>query len=242
MRGGSHGTGPNGARRGVRALMVGAVVVAAACGPNPGVTDPPPEPVPTAGQAVWALGDSQAGAMAARGEGWGDRLGPAVFNAAWRSTGAGFVTPGTATGRTVVEDAAWYLAHHDAPERLLVIAGVNDLGSGRSVTEMLDAVDDLEQVAADHGVEVWYVGYPPFVEGSYLQPHLVDRLTFNAALEARFGDRVQSCDDELLADDGVWLDDRFRLSQADEVHLGDEGLDELAECVADRFGAPLEAP
>ena len=146
MRGGSHGTGRIDARRGVRALVTAAVVVAAACGPNPGVTDPPPEPVPTAAQTVWALGDSQAGTMAARGPGWGDRLGPAVFNAAWRSTGAEFVTPGTATGRTVVEDAAWYLAHHAAPERLLVIAGVNDLGSGRSVTEMLDAVDDLQDM------------------------------------------------------------------------------------------------
>ena len=216
--------------------VLGAALVG--CGPNPdGAATTPP--TPSAEQSVWALGDSQASSMQGRGPGWAGLLGPAVHNSAWRSSGAGFVTPGTLTGRDIVEEAAWWLDRYPAPERFLVVAGVNDLGTGRSVTEMLGGVDELEALAADAGVEVWYLGYPPFVKGSYLRPHLAERLTFNAALAARVGDRYRSCDEELLGSDGVWLDEAFRLNASDEVHLGEAGIDELTECMAERFGPPL---
>lgn len=222
-------------RRGLVSAVVGAAVLTA-CAPVE-----PAAPSPSPSQTVWAFGDSQAGPITGRGPGWGDRLGPAVFNAAWDSYGAGFVVPGDLTGRTVAEEAAWWLERYPAPERFVVVAGVNDLGNGASVADMLAGVAELEAVAASAGVEVLYVGYPPFVHSPYLEPHLAERLAFNDQLAQLVGDRFRSCDEPLLDAGGTWLDEAFRLDPADAVHLGDDGLTELAACMAEAYGEPFEA-
>jgi len=109
------------------------------------------------------------------------------------------------------------------------MAGVNDLGAGRSVAEMLGGVAALETVATAAGVSVLYVGIVPITRGAYVAPRDGDRIAFNQALATQFAGRYVDCSASMTI--GQWLNPAFALGAAN-LHLNAAGEQALAGCIA----------
>jgi len=186
-------------------------------------------PIPHAVGATWALGDSQ-GAYSndpARGLPWPSRLG--IGNGADGMQGAGWTVPGPHSSQTIAQRAQ-ALAAANTVKRFIVMAGVNDLGAGRTVTEMLAGVTALQTAAARVGAVVTYVGVVPFPAQSYVAYRNADRLAFNRALAARYGANFVDCSAS-MADAAGWMLSKYSLSPSD-LHLNSAGEQALASCIA----------
>ena len=214
----------------MKPMLAIALLMAAlsSCAPQSG-SGSPSTTTPAGPFATWALGDSQ-GAPSddpARGLAWTQLIGE-VGNGAVSMEGAGWSVTGPHSGLTVPQKAQQIVDQHGAVD-FVVMAGVNDLGAGRTVTEMLQGVANLEVTAANAGVEVVYVGIVPITQGSYVAPRDGDRIAFNKALATQFPGRYVDCSASMSI--GQWLNPAFALGAAN-LHLNAAGEQALAGCIA----------
>ncbi|MFN8053021.1 MAG: SGNH/GDSL hydrolase family protein [Acidimicrobiales bacterium] len=208
------------------AAALALVLAGAACDPQP--TTLPPTPHNT-GVSIWALGDSQGAESTdpARGLPWTDRLGSDVGNGATNMEGSGFTVPGTFTGRTIPQRAS-DIAGTNSVSRYIVMAGINDIGAGKSLSDIRNGIAVLDSFAAAHTVSVTYVLLIPFTQGSYIAPKNADRLALNAALVNDHPGHVIDCESALAVNG--WLNPAYALS-ATNFHLNSAGEQALANCI-----------
>lgn len=207
------------------ACLMTATACTESVGTAPGVTTP----VQT-GLRVWALGDSQ-GANSndpARGLPWTQRIGNDVGNGADAMYGAGWTLPGTYTNQTIGQRAV-ALSGTNTVREYIVMAGINDLTGGKSVTQMLSGVTALANHAASIGATVTWVGVVPLPQAATISNREADRRAFNAALAQRYPGRYVDCSSR-MADANGWLRTSYSLSPTN-LHLNGAGEQALADCI-----------
>lgn len=210
------------------------MMTAVACSPAPTTTAPVVTSPPSGISTVWAFGDSQ-GAKSNdpnRGIPWTERIGN-VRNGADNMYGAGWTVGGTFTGRTIAQHAAHIESSGNRITRIVVMAGINDLSAGKSVSHMLGGVDALANWASARGIAVAWVGVVPVPQHATISNRNADRLAFNRGMAQRFGPWYLDCA-PYMANAAGWLQPAYSLSPTD-LHLSSAGEQALANCVAGRF-------
>ena len=205
------------------------MLVATGC-PADSSESPPGTTPPATGQTIWALGDSQAANSndPARGLPWSLRIGADVGNGGDGMYGAGWTLPGSYTGQTVVQRAAAIGAQSSVTE-YVVMAGINDLTGGRSVTQMLAGVTEFADYAAAVGAKVTWVGVVPLPQTATISNREADRRAFNTALAQRYGTRYLDCSPRMSNAAG-YLTPGLSLGPLD-LHLNNAGEQALADCI-----------
>ena len=196
-----------------------------------------PEVTPSTGQQpaevagnVWALGDSQAANSndPARGLPWSLRIGADVGNGGDAMYGAGWTLAGSYTGQTILQRAV--ALHGRGPIReYVVMAGINDLTGGRSVTQMLAGVTEFANYATAIGAKVTWVGVVPLPQTATISNREADRRAFNTALAQRYGTRYLDCSPRMSNAAG-YLTPGLSLGPLD-LHLNNAGEQALADCI-----------
>ena len=211
------------------AALVAAVLVATGCPADPSESPTVTTP-PATGQTVWALGDSQAANSndPARGLPWSERIGVDVGNGGNAMYGAGWTIAGTYTAQTVGQRAAAIGAHSSVTE-FVVMAGINDLTGGRSVTQMLAGVTEFANYATAIGAKVTWVGVVPLPQTATIANREADRRAFNTALAQRYGTRYLDCSPRMSNAAG-YLTPGLSLGPLD-LHLNNAGEQALADCI-----------
>jgi|JI10StandDraft_1071094.scaffolds.fasta_scaffold613476_2 lysophospholipase L1-like esterase len=209
--------------------VVAAMLVATGC-PADSSESPTGTTPPATGQTIWALGDSQAANSndPARGLPWSLRIGADVGNGGDGMYGAGWTLPGSYTGQTVVQRAAAIGAQSSVTE-YVVMAGINDLTGGRSVTQMLAGVTEFADYAAAVGAKVTWVGVVPLPQTATISNREADRRAFNTALAQRYGTRYVDCSPQMSNAAG-YLTPGLSLGPLD-LHLNNAGEQALADCI-----------
>lgn len=183
---------------------------------------------------ILAIGDSNAAGSndPARGLPWSQRLGSTVRNGATDSHGAGWVTPGTFTGRNFAQELTFENNAVPGSTVVVVQGGVNDLQT-KTVGEIEDGMQAFNTIALANGQSVKFVKIIPSRVDSYVQPYDGKRQQINADLDALFPGQVIDCNPGLDADNDFKLDPWFAL---DSIHLNGAGEQALADCIASGLG------
>ena len=142
--------------------------------------------------------------------------------------GAGWTIAGTYTAQTVGQRAAAIGAQSSVTE-YVVMAGINDLTGGRSVTQMLAGVTEFADYAAAVGAKVTWVGVVPLPQTATISNREADRRAFNTALAQRYGTRYVDCSPQMSNAAG-YLTPGLSLGPLD-LHLNNAGEQALADCI-----------